>query len=201
ARRDRGRGPRRPRRRRRRRIDRSGGRDRAARRRRRAARRLPPGAGGGEGRLDARRAARPPVRVPERRGAARRPARPLGAARANGGLHARLDDLARPDVRAAAADAEHGAVVCPGVAASVAASNVGYPSSLGGAVAVSFDCDRDCVYLVTLDRADGKPVVARRGAVAGGRTTSVTLPKAKLAGGTYRVDVRLVARVNPGAVT
>jgi len=113
----------------------------------------------------------------------------------------RLDDLARPDVRAAAADAEHGAVVCPGVAASVAASNVGYPSSLGGAVAVSFDCDRDCVYLVTLDRADGKPVVARRGAVAGGRTTSVTLPKAKLAGGTYRVDVRLVARVNPGAVT
>jgi hypothetical protein len=28
----------------------------------------------------------------------------------------------------------------------------------------------------------------------------VVLPKAKLSAGTYRVDVRIVARVNPGAV-
>jgi hypothetical protein len=31
--------------------------------------------------------------------------------------------------------------------------------------------------------------------------TSIVLPAAKIAPGSYRLDVRLVARVNPGAVT
>jgi hypothetical protein len=71
-------------------------------------------------------------------------------------------------------------------------------------VSVSINCNRDCLYLVTLDRADGRPVVAHRGSLTGGvagRVTAISLPKAKLSAGTYQVDVRLVSRVNPGAVT
>ena len=61
---------------------------------------------------------------------------------------------------------------------------------------------RDCVYLVTLDDASGKPVVASRGALRGGfPPAAITLPRTKLKPGTYRVDVRLVSQVNPGAVT
>jgi hypothetical protein len=80
---------------------------------------------------------------------------------------------------------------------------VQYPTELTQPVAVSLNCNRDCLYLVALDRADGRPVVAHRGQIAGGPSsplTRVVLPKAKLPPGTYRVDVRIVARVNPGPV-
>ena len=63
-------------------------------------------------------------------------------------------------------------------------------------------CDRDCLYLVTLDGANGLPVVARRGALRGSTAPArITLPQAKLASGTYTVSVQLVAQVNPGTVT
>jgi hypothetical protein len=68
----------------------------------------------------------------------------------------------------------------------------------------SLDCNRDCLYLVTLDQADGRPVVARRGALEGtaaGHAQAIALPKSKLSPGMYKVDVRLVSRVNPGVVT
>jgi hypothetical protein len=78
-----------------------------------------------------------------------------------------------------------------------------YPTALTEPIVVSLNCNRDCLYLVTLDRADGRPVVARRGQINGGPSsplTRVTLPQAKLAAGSYRLDVRVVARVNPGPV-
>jgi hypothetical protein len=56
--------------------------------------------------------------------------------------------------------------------------------------------------LITLDDAAGSPVVATRGVLQGGAPpATVTLPKAKLAPGAYRVDVRLASQVNPGTVT
>jgi hypothetical protein len=116
----------------------------------------------------------------------------------------RLPDLTRPTVRATARTAEHGAVVCPGLAAQALPFDVQFPAALTPApLAVSLNCNRDCLYLVTLDRADGRPVVARRGELVAGRegqVSAITLPKAKLPPGTYRLDVRLVARVNPGTV-
>ena len=46
---------------------------------------------------------------------------------------------------------------------------------------------------------DGRPVVARRGALRGGAApATIALPAAKLGAGPYRVGVRLVASVNPG---
>ena len=116
-----------------------------------------------------------------------------------------LGDAFRSSVRSAAQSAERGADVCPGLAANVTASTIAWPTSLGAQpVAVSFDCSRDCLYLVTLDDAQGRPVVARRGQLAGGPSgtrATVALPKVKLvAGRAYSLDVRLVARVNPGAV-
>ena len=69
-------------------------------------------------------------------------------------------------------------------------------------VPVTLGCARDCLYLVTLDDAQNRPVVASRGALRGGFPPAhVTLPQAKLKPGAYRVDVRLVNQVNPGPVT
>jgi hypothetical protein len=114
----------------------------------------------------------------------------------------RLGDATPPAAAAAIAASQRGATVCPGVATQVTASTLDYPTTLAGPVGVQLACDRDCLYLVTLDGANGLPVVARRGALRGSTTpTGITLPKAKLASGTYTVSVQLVAQVNPGAVT
>jgi hypothetical protein len=116
----------------------------------------------------------------------------------------RVGDLTRSGVSAATQTAQRGAFVCPGLSFDALPFVVEYPTSLAQPLAVSLNCNRDCLYLVTLDRADGRPVVARRGQIAGGpngEPTVVTLPKANLSAGTYRVDVRLVARVNPGNLT
>jgi hypothetical protein len=97
-----------------------------------------------------------------------------------------------------------GAVVCPGIDARVATTALRFPAQLSGssAVSVALGCDRDCLYLVTLDRASGKPVVARRGMLNGGDPAkTITLPKRTLRSGGYRVDVRLVSRVDPSVVT
>ena len=113
-----------------------------------------------------------------------------------------LSELSATGVQSAATSAQRGAIVCPGLKAQVSASTLTFPTTLTSPVSLSLACDRDCLYLATLDRG-GRPVVARRGSLAGGAAAAtVTLPAAKLtAGASYTVTVRLVARVNPGAVT
>jgi len=106
-------------------------------------------------------------------------------------------------VKQAVGAVARGAVVCPGLAAPVIPTALTFPAQLTSAVpaSVTFGCSRDCLYLVTLDRANGRPVVARRGVLDGGAAAqTITLPKHELAGGSYRLDVRLVSRVDPGAV-
>lgn len=100
--------------------------------------------------------------------------------------------------------AQRGIVVCPGRAVPAVASTLTFPDALDStsAASVVLGCTRDCLYLVTLDAADGQPVVARRGALRGGMPpVTVTLPQTKLRPGTYSFDVRLVNQVNPGPVT
>jgi hypothetical protein len=96
-----------------------------------------------------------------------------------------------------------GAVVCPGLARRVTATTLTFPQRLSGlSASVVLGCNRDCLYLVTLDRADGQPVAASRGALNGGDPArSITLPTRRLRSGGYQLDVRLVSRVDPGAVT
>ena len=114
---------------------------------------------------------------------------------------------AKPSARAVAqevSDVARGAVVCPGLAAPVTATALAFPSRLGSgsAALITLGCSRDCLYLVSLLRADGRPVVAVRGSLKGGQTAqTVALPKERLAAGRYRIDVRLVSRVDPGPVT
>ena len=113
----------------------------------------------------------------------------------------RLGD-ATPAVAAAAVSAQRGASVCPGRQTEVQPTQLAFPTSLAAPVTVQFGCSVDCLYLVTLDGPTGKPVVATRGQLLGGAPPqAIALPAAKLAAGPYRVGVRLVAAVNPGAVT
>ena len=71
---------------------------------------------------------------------------------------------------AAVAAAQRGTVVCPGLAAGVDATTLTFPETLAppASAQVVLGCSRDCLYLVTLVRADGTPVVAKRGALRGG---------------------------------
>ncbi len=96
-----------------------------------------------------------------------------------------------------------GAVVCPGLSARVSPTALTFPSQLTRSAApVVLGCSRDCLYLVTLDRAGGRPLAARRGALDGGAAAeTITLPQRSLPRGRYRLDVRLVSRVDPGPVT
>jgi hypothetical protein len=106
-------------------------------------------------------------------------------------------------VKQAVGAVARGAVVCPGLAAPVTPTTLTFPAQLTStaATSVTVGCSRDCLYLVTLDRANGRPVVARRGVLNGGAAAqTITLPKHRLPGGGYRLDVRLVSRVDPGAV-
>ena len=107
-------------------------------------------------------------------------------------------------VKTAIRSVARGAVVCPGVVARVTPTTLTFPTELSSssAASVALGCNRDCLYLVTLDRANGQPVVASRGSLNGGDPArTITLPKRTLRPGGYRLDVRLVSRVNPGAVT
>jgi hypothetical protein len=107
-------------------------------------------------------------------------------------------------VKQAIRSVARGAVVCPGLAPRVTPTMLTFPNELSrsSAASVVLGCSRDCLYLVTLDRADGRPVVARRGVLNGGDPPkTITLPNQKLRAGGYRLDVRLVSRVDPGAVT
>jgi hypothetical protein len=70
---------------------------------------------------------------------------------------------AAADVKRAIQAVARGAVVCPGRATRVTPTTLSFPNRLSrsSATAVDLGCDRDCLYLVALDRADGQPVVAR----------------------------------------
>jgi hypothetical protein len=106
-------------------------------------------------------------------------------------------------IASAAASAQRGLVVCPGVQMPVQTTALTYPDQLvsGAATPVQLGCERDCLYPVTLDDAAGRPFVAARGALRGGIAPStVTLPSAKLAPRSYRIDVRLVNQVNPAPI-
>jgi hypothetical protein len=126
-------------------------------------------------------------------------AAPTGLYYASGNARAGVKTVAT-----AAANAQRGATVCPGLASPAAATAIAFPTELlsGTAAQVQFGCVRNCLYLVTLDDVAGRPVVATRGELVGGAPpATVTLPKTKLAPGAYRVDVRLASQVNPGTVT
>ena len=105
-----------------------------------------------------------------------------------------------------AALAERGVLaICPGLQAGVAAKTLVF--SLGfsrlSPPGVVLACTRDCVYLVTLTRSDGKPVSAKRGALradAGPITVRLPISATLPAGSGYRLRVSLVAQVNPGPV-
>jgi hypothetical protein len=67
---------------------------------------------------------------------------------------------------------------------------------------VHLGCTAACLYLVTLQRSvDGVPVLARRGSIGGAGARTVTLPKRKIAAGSYRFSVWVVGAANPGPVT
>jgi D-glucuronyl C5-epimerase C-terminus len=104
----------------------------------------------------------------------------------------------------AAALAQRGASVCPGLEIPAAASTITYPDSVRSSVPVSLQlaCVRDCLYVATLVGGDGRPIVATRGALQGGAAaTTVALPTTTLAQSSYTLDVRLVSQVNPGTLT
>ena len=108
-----------------------------------------------------------------------------------------------PALAAAVANVQRGLAVCPGVSTPSVATTLEYPTQLATntPTPLRLGCALDCLYLVTLNNGAGRPVVAARGALTGGADpTTVTLPKAKLAAGAYRVDVRLVNQVNPAPV-
>ncbi len=113
---------------------------------------------------------------------------------------------AKPSARAveqAIGTVRRGAVVCPGLVARVTPTTLTFPGQLSRSAAASvvLGCSRDCLYLVTLDRANGRPLAARRGSLNGGDVPRmIILPKRKLPAGSYRLDVRLVSRVDPVAV-
>ena len=104
---------------------------------------------------------------------------------------------------AAAAAAQRGTVVCPGSASGADATTLAVSDTLDQPVRTRVDlgCSRDCLYLVTLVRADGTPVVATRGALRGGApAVPIILAPKNLGTAAYVVDIRLVAQVNPGEV-
>jgi hypothetical protein len=96
--------------------------------------------------------------------------------------------------------------ICPGLGTAVAAKTIVFPLSFSSSSppGVVLACTRDCAYLVTLERADGKPVSAKRGVLrADSAPTTVRLSYSASisAGSGYRLRVRLVAQVNPGPVS
>ncbi|MGZ4413026.1 MAG: D-glucuronyl C5-epimerase family protein [Gaiellaceae bacterium] len=113
-------------------------------------------------------------------------------------------DLAATDpaTTAAVASAARGTIVCPGLATSPTPSTVEFPGTVtsGAPVALRLGCVRDCLYVATLVAVDGRPVVAKRGSLAGGAAPAlVVLPRTQLGQASYMLDVRVTSRVNPGA--
>jgi hypothetical protein len=62
-------------------------------------------------------------------------------------------------------------------------------------------CVRDCLYLITLDDKFARPVASRRGALRGGAPPlRLALPPVELVRKKYRLEVRLVDRVDPASL-
>jgi hypothetical protein len=118
------------------------------------------------------------------------------------------DGSAKTDVGAvakSAALAARGALeVCPGLRAAVVAKTLVFPLGFSSRSTpwVTLACSRDCAYLVTLERPDGKPVRAKRGVVQGGVTSKLNLSgSVSLATGSgYHLRVRLIASTSPGPI-
>jgi hypothetical protein len=92
--------------------------------------------------------------------------------------------------------------VCPGLAIPGAVTALVFPAAPVSPWSLQLACPRDCLYLATLERTrDGAPMLARRGALRGGiAPTTVTLPSLRVPAGAYRLVVRVVPQVNPGAI-
>ena len=94
--------------------------------------------------------------------------------------------------------------ICPGFRASIAAKTLVFPLSFSSQSApwIMLACTRDCAYLATLERADGKPVRAKRGVLQADKRTRVKLSGGSTlrAGSGYRLRVRLVASNSPGPI-
>jgi hypothetical protein len=89
---------------------------------------------------------------------------------------------------------------CPGLGEPAATTTLAFPSDLS--TGVELGCVRDCLFLLTLDRAaDGKPVLATRGTLTGGAApATIALPAGHVAPGSYVLSLRLVTQANPGPV-
>jgi hypothetical protein len=107
-------------------------------------------------------------------------------------------------VRQAIGQVARGAVVCPGTAVAAEPAVLELPSQLSPSSPATLElaCNRDCLYLVMLERAGGRPLASIRGALAGGAPArTIVLPAHGLPPGRYRLDLRLVSRADPGPVT
>jgi hypothetical protein len=114
-----------------------------------------------------------------------------------------LDPATDPATTAALVSVARGTVVCPGLSSSPSFTTLQFPASVTSGTAVSFQlgCVRDCLFIATLVGADGRPIVAFRGALTGGAApTAVVLPRTQLGQSAYTIDVRAISRVNPGAL-
>jgi hypothetical protein len=59
-------------------------------------------------------------------------------------------------------------------------------------------CDIDCTYTARLLRSSRAAVATKRGRAVAGHPTLVQFPVRRLRSGRYRIELRLVAPVNPG---
>ena len=107
-------------------------------------------------------------------------------------------------VAKSAALAGRGALdVCPGLRVSVTAKTLVFPLGFSNQAPpqVALACSRDCAYLVTLERADRKPVRAKRGVLNAGVIATLKIAGPPLpAGSGYHLRVRLVASTSPGPI-
>jgi len=121
-----------------------------------------------------------------------------------------VDHTAKPSLalaRKAFAEARRGVVArCPGLRLAVKATTK-FPSPTqassagkrGTGIGVRVRCDLDCRYeMAVVTVPAGRSVLAGAGQVVGGKKTLVRLPKRSLAKGRYRLNLSLVAAVNPG---
>ena len=122
-----------------------------------------------------------------------------------------VDHTAKPSLgilRKAIQEAKRGVVArCPGMrlrikakttfpAPAVAASN----GKKGSAITFKVHCDLDCRYTSgVISQSNGHSILAKLGVAVGGKNVTVRFPARKLSKGRYRLNVSLVAAVNPGA--
>src|SRR5207247_10256274 len=93
---------------------------------------------------------------------------------------------------------------CPGLGTPAATSALVFPAEIAPASppSVQLGCVRDCLFLVTLDReSDGKPVLARRGALAGGASPETIVLPGPVPAGHVHASVRPYAEWYQGYVT